>query len=163
MKKASICIGDTGAIISLAKVNKLDLLSSYFDNIYIPKAVWDELVDDDSFSEVSMIKEFFQNKHRNIRSVNDLKLIMDKGESEAILLYQELEADVLLIDDRKAREIAQSLDINCIGSLALLKQAKENGEIENLHDIFLKLLENKRYFSKQLLNSILRDCKETTI
>jgi len=163
MIRASICIGDTGATISLATIDKLDLLNSYFDKIYIPQAVWDELVDDESFIEVLRIKEFFHNKLKKIRSVNDLQLIMDRGESEALLLYQELGADILLIDDRKAREIAESLGVNCIGTLALLKQAKTDGKIKNLHNVFIDLIENKRYFSKQILNGILREFNETNI
>ncbi len=163
MEKSSICIGDTGAIITLAGIDMLHLLDIFFNQIFIPQAVWDELVEDDSFDEVPRIKAYFYNKVKNIKLVNDLKLIMDKGESEAVLLYREYNADVLLIDDRKAREIAESLDVNCIGSLALLIKAKEIGEISNLKTIFAQLLKNKRYFSKQILNTILRENKEHTI
>lgn len=41
-------------------------------------------------------------------------MVMDYGESESILLYEELKADYLLIDDNKARMLAESLNINCI-------------------------------------------------
>jgi hypothetical protein len=41
---------------------------------------------------------------------------MDYGESEAITLYKELNANFLLIDDRKARLIAESMKVNCIGT-----------------------------------------------
>lgn len=88
---------------------------------------------------------------------------MDRGESEAVLLYQELGADVLLIDDRKAREIAESLGVKCLGSLALLIAAKDNHEIDSLHEIFSQFLAHKRFFSKPLLNSILREHNEQTL
>ena len=163
MKKGSICIGDTGAIISLAIIDKLSLLDLFFDKIFVPQAVWSELVEDESFAEVENIKFFFRDRVKKIHSVNDLKLIMDRGESEAVLLYQELEADVLLIDDRKAREIAESLGVNCLGTLALLITAKENQLIESLNIIFSQFLANRRFYSKQLLNSILRDHNEQVL
>ena len=62
MKKGSICIGDTGAIISLAIIDKLSLLDLFFDKIFVPQAVWSELVEDESFAEVENIKGFFRDR-----------------------------------------------------------------------------------------------------
>ncbi len=36
-----------------------------------------------------------------------LSFLLDYGESESIILYNELQADFLLIDDKKARNIAE--------------------------------------------------------
>ena len=80
---------------------------------------------------------------------------MDYGESESVILYEKLGADFLLIDDNKARIFAESLNVNCIGSVGLLFKAKKMGLIRELKPIFLKLLEYERYFSKKLLNLIL--------
>jgi len=161
--KNIVSIGDTGAIISLATVNKLNLLVDYFDEIYIPVAVWNELNNYINFADLHNVTSFFKNKVKEIHSFNDLKLLMDLGESEAVLLYKELNANVLIVDDQKARKIAESININCIGSLALLIKAKEDGKIENLRDIFIKLIENKRFFSTKLLNSILDEYNEKFI
>ena len=80
---------------------------------------------------------------------------MDYGESESVILYEELNADYLLIDDNKARIIAESFDVNCIGSIGLLIKAKQKGLVNELRSIFEKWLENERYFSKKMLNKIL--------
>ena len=90
-----------------------------------------------------------------IKSINNYNLIMDYGESEAILLYQELNADLLLIDDKHARTIAESLNINCTGTLGILITAKENKIIPELRSLFQELIKHKRYFSLELLNNIL--------
>ncbi len=45
---------------------------------------------------------------------------MDYGEPESVVLYKELHADFLLIDDKKARSIAENLGVNCVGTLRLL-------------------------------------------
>lgn len=87
-------------------------------------------------------------------------MIMDYGESESVILYEELNADFLLFDDQKARTIAESLNVSCIGSIGLLIKAKEKGFVCELKPVFENWVENGRYFSKKLLNEILRDIGE---
>lgn len=90
-------------------------------------------------------------------------MIMDYGESESVILYEELQADYLLIDDNKARIIAESLDVNCIGSIGLLIIAKQKGLIVEIKPIFEKWISIGRYFSKKFLNKILTDLGESSI
>lgn len=87
-----------------------------FGDYYIANAVWEELqVYENPEFEKSLL---FHLKKRvvKIKSRNHLSVIMDYGESESVILYEELNADYLLIDDNKARIIAESFDVNCIGS-----------------------------------------------
>ncbi len=60
---------------------------------------------------------------------------IDRGESEAILLHKELKADYLLIDDKKARQKAESLGINCIGTLGVLYLAHKKNLIKT-YDLY---------------------------
>ena len=80
---------------------------------------------------------------------------MDYGESESVILYKELNADFFLVDDNKARIIAESLNVNCIGSIGLLIKAKEKNIITRLRPNFAKWITEERYFSVKLLNKIL--------
>ena len=88
---------------------------------------------------------------------------MDYGELESVILYEEINADFLLIDDNKARLIAESLNVNCIGTLGLLLRAKQKGFISDLKPLFKTLLSSGRYFSLKLLNEILINNGETII
>jgi len=88
---------------------------------------------------------------------------MDYGESEALILYEELTADFLLIDDKKARAIAESFGANCIGTIGVLSIAKSQGIIEELKPIFEMFLNQRRFYSKKLLNSILKKHNEQEI
>jgi len=88
---------------------------------------------------------------------------MDYGESEAVKLYKELSADFLLIDDKKARKLAENFDIKCIGTIGILSIAKEKGIIKELHPLFETFLMNKRFYSINLLNSILKKYGEQEI
>ncbi len=88
---------------------------------------------------------------------------MDYGESECVLLYKESEADLLLIDDRKARKIAENFGINCIGTLGILSVARDKNLISELRPLFAMLLSNKRYYSIELLNIILEKHNEANV
>lgn len=158
-----IVVADTGVLISLGLIGKVDLIEKIFDELYIAEAVWAELnnYDNPDFSHAQF--SGFADKVVSIHSKNYLSVIMDYGESESVILYEELQADFLLIDDSKARTIAETLNVNCIGTLGLLLKAKEQGLIGELKPIFQHLLSGKRFFSKRLLNEILLRINETEI
>ncbi len=151
--KNGLVISDSGPIFSLAIINKLGILDELFDEIYIPKAVWEELTRDKTADHYQRIVEYFEGKVKEISGFNELTFIMDYGESEAILLYKELNADYLLIDDKKARDIAENFGIQCIGTIGILSIAREKGMIEELRPLFASFIENKRYYSLKLLNA----------
>lgn len=161
--KNGIVIADAGPIISLALLDKLELLDELFDDIKIANAVWEEITLDDSKPFVSRITHYFSDKICHISSFNELIFMMDYGESESILLYKELDAQFLLIDDKKAREIAETLSINCVGTLGLLSVAKDKGLITALRPIFIDLIKHKRYYALPLLNAILEQKHEDKI
>lgn len=48
---------------------------------------------------------------------------LDDGESEAIILADELKSDVLIMDERKDRKVAQKLGIKITGTVGVLLQA----------------------------------------
>lgn len=153
--KNGLVIADSGPIFSLALIDKLDILNTLFDDIKIPQAVWNEITYDKTKPDYQKLYHFFKDKICQIKGLNELSFLMDYGESESLILYKELQADFLLIDDKKARNIAETLDIKCIGTIGLLSIAKDQGFIGNLKPIFETFLQNKRYYSIDLLNAIL--------
>lgn len=48
---------------------------------------------------------------------------LDDSESEAIILADELKSDVLIMDERKGRKVAQKLGIKITGTVGVLLQA----------------------------------------
>jgi len=139
--KNGLVIADSGPIFSLALIDKLDILDALFDYVKIPQAVWDEITYDKTKPDYYKLYSFFKDNTCKISGLNELTFIMDYGESESIILYKELQADFLLIDDRKARKIAENLDINCIGVIGLVSIAKDKGLVENLKPIFETFLQ----------------------
>ena len=158
-----LVVADTSALISLGHVNQIGLLKELFGQLYIAEAVWNELVAYDNPDFDPSILENLKDHVIPIKSKNHLAMVMDYGESESVILYEELNADLLLIDDNKARILAESFDVNCIGSIGVLIKAKKNGLIPELKPIFEKWLSFKRYFSIKLLNTILEKVGESPI
>lgn len=155
--KKGVVIADSGPIFSLAALDLLPILDKLFEEVYIPYAVWKEISQYEHKPFHKIICDFFENKVINIKGFNELAFVLDYGESEAILLYKELDANYLLIDDKKARDIAEYLNINCLGTQGLLVASKKKGLISFLKPIFEKLLYHKRYYSKDLLNQLLSE------
>ncbi|MCA1759612.1 MAG: hypothetical protein LC658_07565, partial [Bacteroidales bacterium] len=150
-----IVVADTGVLISLGIVGKIEIINKVFGEFFIPYAVYEELTKYENPEFSPKYIKLLHNHISKIKSKNYLALLMDYGESESVILYQELNADFLLIDDQKARIMAESLGVNCIGSIGFLLLAKQKGLVQNLTSIFQKWLHNERYFSKNLLNEVL--------
>ena len=98
--------------------------------------------------------------------LNRLKKLYEKEDEAYIYLTPRvgnLEPDFLLIDDKKARRIAENFEINCIGTIGLLSIARDKGIIPELRPLFEIFLQNKRFYSVSLLNTILAKHNETSI
>ena len=65
----------------------------------------------------------------NRAAVQALRADLDAGESEAIVLAQELKASLLLIDERLGRQLATQLGLDVTGLLGILAEAKRRGII----------------------------------
>ncbi len=139
----------------LVIADKLWILDKLFDEIRIPQAVWNEITLDKTKPFISKIKGYFAKKVHKIKGFNELTFVMDYGESESVILYRESQADFLLIDDKKARKIAENFGIQCIGTIGLLSISKDKGIIDELRPIFKSFIENKRFYSQKLLNTVL--------
>jgi uncharacterized protein len=154
--KNGLVIADSGPLFSLALIDRLDILSSLFNDVKVSQAVWNEITYDKTKSDYHKLYHFFKDNVHQIKGLNELTFVMGYGESESLILYKEMNADLLLIDDKKARKIAENLDVNCIGLIGLLSIAKDNGLIGMLRPIFVTFLKNKRFYSIELLNAILK-------
>ncbi len=80
---------------------------------------------------------------------------LGRSEIEAMALYKQLSADVLLIDDRRARMIAEHNQINCVGALGALLIAKQRGKIPALTPFVNKLRRSAIFYADNLLDRVL--------
>ena len=119
-------VSNTSPINYLLLIGQIDLLPQLFRQIVIPQIVHQELSDTKApevvqswlASPPDWLK--IQSSNQNLEPIVEL---LDPGESAAILLAQEINADLLLLDDMKARQIARSRSLNVTGTLGILDQA----------------------------------------
>ncbi|MBD5507469.1 MAG: DUF3368 domain-containing protein [Lachnospiraceae bacterium] len=158
-----IVISDTTPIISLLKANHLELLQKLYGNVLIPKAVYRELTENPVYSKeaktVKMLDFLKMISVENVKSVNVLRLVtgLDAGESEALIMYDEQKADLLLMDEHKGRSVAKQLNVRYIGTVGILMLAYDKGLIQS-SDVKMCLdmmLANGIRLDKKLYNIVL--------
>lgn len=165
MKKQFRVVADSSCLIGRAKVKRFEILRHTFSEIFIPEAVYYEVVvkgkkgEPGSEDTEAAIKEGWILK----REVNDkiavkaLSSILGKGESEAITLSKELDADYALIDEKIAREQAELMEVNVIGILGILDLAIEQGISIDKRELINQLREEGFRISERLYKRIFPD------
>ena len=130
-----IVVSDTTPLISLLKISRLDLLEKLFGEVLIPSAVFNELTTDERFQlEANQIR---QEKFIVVKEVNNLESVsilkratgLDQGESEAIVLTDELNAELLLMDEAKGRNVSSQMGLQIMGTIGILMAAYEEHEL----------------------------------
>jgi len=157
MKK--IIISDAGPLIALAKINRLDLLNQLFEQVWIPKAVLEELEINSGKKGALVLKNIIENKKWiKIKEVLDiplnLKKVLDLGELQAIILAKK-EKIPLLIDEKIGRKFAKKEGVKIVGTAALFVVAKQKGIIKKVNPILDEIRNSGYRLSDGICNKIL--------
>jgi predicted nucleic acid-binding protein len=143
-----IIISDTSCLIALSRIEKLDLLKDLYHEIIITKDVQQEF--GGSLPDWILITEV-----KDKQKQKDLEDRLDKGEASSIALALEIDNTTLIIDEIKGRKIAQSLNIDIIGTIGIIILADKKGLISDVISTIL-LLANKGFrLSDNLINKII--------
>ncbi|MEO8230941.1 MAG: DUF3368 domain-containing protein [Ignavibacteriota bacterium] len=136
---SKIVIADSSCLIVLSKIKKLDILHTLFGDIFIPTAVYTEVVvngkEKAGVEDVRNAKWIKVENVKNKLAVKALQINLGAGESEAITLAIEKNADLIILDDFRARQAAEEFSLNFVGTLAVLQKAISEGMIENSESI----------------------------
>lgn len=147
-----IVIADPTPINYLILIGELEILEKLYGRVLIPTTVFDELNADATPKEVKnwllKIPEWFEVKSISSEISEDLK-ILDPGESEAIQLATETNADLLIIDERIGRKIAEEHGLKIIGTIGVLASAKKK-DLINVEVVIEKLEKTNFYLSENL-------------
>jgi predicted nucleic acid-binding protein len=151
-----IVISDTSAINYLVLIDEIELLANLYGTIILPQIVYDEL---NAEASPIKVKNWLINKPNwlLIRSPINVKLFfgLDAGESQAIQLYIELNADLLIIDEKQGRKIAKKQGLKIIGIIGILALAIEKNLIDA--DRTIKKLEITNFRFAETFKSLLRN------
>jgi len=109
-------ISDSSTLIILLDLKRIDLLSNLFAKVYIPQTVYEEI----SFKNQTVLPAIIEViRIEKDELLNDLLFLLDRGESEAIVLAKQKNCP-LIIDEKKGRKIANNLQIEIIGLLGII-------------------------------------------
>ena len=153
-----IVVSDTGPLNYLALIGHVEALPKLYEVVVIPKAVASELSRPSCPETVRALIEsppVWLRIDQAPESDPDLRALGD-GEQQAITLARTLHADLLLCDDRDARDAALRKNLRVIGTLGVLQEASQNGLLD-LADALAKLRNTNFRVSKSLIDRILED------
>ena len=151
-----ILVADASALIALSACDCLHLLDALFGNVIVPEAVYVEVVVTNKPQSLRL-QSYLQGKVRpvNMDRFVYLDAFADAGETQAMLLYKEVAADYLLIDDRRGRKVAHINQIKTVGSMGVLLQAKRSGLISQVEPLLAKITASPVFISAGLIQTVL--------
>ena len=158
---------NSSPIIGLSAINRLNLLWLLFEKVIIPHEVYLEVENaKENTIGVEELKQAVQEKHIEIYQIKNHDLVhqlygrLHAGELEVIVLAKELQINHVVIDDRSARIMANSMCLKTLGLLGILLIAKEKGYIQEVKNEMDKLIGNGYRVSLKLYHEILKKAGE---
>lgn len=143
-------VADTGPLIALARVERLELLRRRYERVVVPPAVHAELALDSNRPGARALSRAVDAGWLTVETVTDMGLVrelarlLDPGEAEAIALAEQEHAVFLLVDDARGRRIARSRGVSVVGVAGVLLAAKARGELAAVRPI-IEALANTGY------------------
>ncbi|MGD0089587.1 MAG: DUF3368 domain-containing protein [Planctomycetota bacterium] len=153
---------DSGPLIGLARIGQLELLHRLTRKTIVPPAVWSEVTANAELPGAAavMAASWIIQEEPDQQAAGALRILLGRGEAEAIALAQSLPGCLFLVDDARARRIAERMNIRCMGTLGLLRRAKECGMIDALRPFLEALQANGVYITQALADAVLRKVGE---
>ena len=160
-----IVVCNTSPLTNLAATGHFDLLRSLFGEVHIAEGVWRELnaggrpqpgsreVEDADWIHRHAVE------HRSL--VTALRRDLDLGEAETLALAVELEAEIVLVDEKEGRRAAERLGLAPLGVLGCLLEAKKKGLLEKVSPVLEALRRQAGfYLSEDLFQHVLDRARE---
>lgn len=136
-------VSNTSPLTNLAAIAHFGLLRELYGELHIAEAVWREL---NAYGQVwpgrdEVADANWIHRHRiqNRALVTALREDLDAGEAETIALAVELNADMMLMDEREGRHAARRFGFKPAGVVGVLLEAKADGQIPFVRPLLDKL------------------------
>jgi predicted nucleic acid-binding protein len=162
------CAANTSPLVALSSVGRLDLLRAVFPQVLMPGAVFHEVVTDGvGWAEAGCLQREIATQAWIVQVEPPASALLDSlrtklggsGEAEAIVIAREREVPVLL-DEMAGRRAAAGLGLRVVGSLWVLRQAKQAGLIGRIQPLVAEMREAGIYYHDDLVERFLREVGE---
>jgi uncharacterized protein len=134
-----IVVSDTSPILNLSAVGQLKLLKQLYREVVIPPAVATELRANGVEYRGEKWLAVMTPASREL--VDQLSHRLDPGEAEAIAVAVELHANRILIDERRARRVAAEFNLQAVGLLGVLVEAKQKGYLQECKSVLDEMIQ----------------------
>jgi predicted nucleic acid-binding protein len=144
-----IVVSDASPILNLRRIDRLELLGALYGHVLIPPAVLAELSAEavpGAAPDIAMPSWLTIQTPTDWERVQELRRRLDAGEAEAIVLAIERHADLLLIDERRGRQIAVAAGLRVTGLIGALADAKRAGLIDSVKPVLDDLIQHARFW-----------------
>jgi hypothetical protein len=156
-----LVVADSGPLIALARIGRLDLLLKVVEQVLVPHTVAEECTRDPEKPGARAIRMALQSRLLQEAADPDTTALAaalvqaDPGELAAIALAATFPAPVL-IDDAVARRIARAHGVKVIGTAGMLLRAKHAGAVGSIAPLLAQMRANGYFLSDALIGEVLR-------
>jgi predicted nucleic acid-binding protein len=161
-----IVVSDTTPINYLILIGHIETLKELFGQVVIPEAAWNEFRNPGTPDLVRAWADSTPGWLEVRESSQSFLTPVGKlgaGEREAIALAKEMNADAILMDDRKGTKEAHRHGLTTIGTLAILAKASQRGLL-HLGDALRELAQtNFRFPNAEVIAVLLEEDKSDSI
>lgn len=148
-----VVIADTTCFILLDKIGELAILEKTFGTVTTTDVIVKEFGKElPSWVRIQRVS--------NAHFLQILQTEVDEGEASAIAFSFEHEGSLLVLDDWKARKLAEKLGLEFTGTLGVLLWEKSAGVITEIKPIIQKIQQTNFRFSTKVVNEILNEAQE---
>lgn len=152
-------VSNTSPLLNLALIDRLYLLRNQFSVVEVPEQVWEEIqagergtdaleeLRDDGFLTVVSVTEdeLFRELHKDI----------DRGEAAVLRHALDQDADLVLLDEKEARNVARRHDLPRTGVIGILLKGANEGTVDSLAKELDALREAGFWISDDLYDAVL--------
>ena len=146
-------ISDSSCLIALHNAGELDLLREVFGEVTITAVIAEEY-------RLPLPHWLIVVSNRDPVPDSFQGIDLDPGEASAIALACELGDAVLIVDDLKARRVAELLSIDFMGTLGVAVEAKKLGVLPSIRPLIQKLRSAGLWFSAEVEQRALSEANE---
>ncbi len=148
-----IIISDTSCFIVLTNIGELDLLQKVYGKIITTIEVATEYGDPlPDWIEIEKVNDNYKQQL--------LEMQVDKGEASALALALETPDSTVILDDYRARKVAEKLKINYTGTIGVIIRAKIKRIIPSIKPLLSKIKQTDFRLTNEIEQQALKEADE---
>lgn len=142
-------ISNTSCLIVLDNIGMLDVLKELYGKVFITEEVSKEF--GKTVPDWIEVRKVSDNKYLKL-----MKNFVDLGEASTIALAFETDDIVIILDDLKARKLAQKLNLKITGTIGVLVKARKRNIITSTQEVLNRLRNESFRISNEIEKEFLK-------